>query len=173
MKKKYCIKVRNTLGLRSPIVRATMVLTEKIDQHVADLVELWRDTVDLITTQDLTWRTKLHDKGEWVNRESSALPTNFAEIIEEAIHKKIKFICPYLYQSIYQFHGDDLIPCGDHNAQTHMVMGDWRTQSIHDIWTGKEYNDLRALHRKGKWLEHPICRDCEVAIIELHRDMNS
>ena len=165
------VKVRNRRGLNSPIVRATMVATDKTVHQVPDLLKLWKPHVDHITVQDLTWRTKLLENGYWENKETSALPANFDTIREEAVKRDIKFVCPYLYQSIYQFYGGDLIPCGNPNARTHLVMGKWESQTIQEVWIGKKYRELRELHGAGKWHEHPICRDCDVALLELYKDM--
>ena len=165
------LEVRNRRGLHSPIVRATMVATDKTIHQVPDLLKLWTPHVDHITVQDLTWRTKLLEDGQWENKETSALPANFDSIREEAIQRDIKFVCPSLYQSIYQFYGGDVIPCGNPNARTHLVMGRWDSQTIHDVWLGKQYRELRELHSAGKWHEHPICRDCDIALLELYKDM--
>jgi len=165
------LDVRNKRGLASPIVRATMVATDRTIHQVPDLMNLWRPHVDHITVQDLTWRTKLLENGYWENKETSALPGNFDSIREEAVRRGIRFVCPYLYQSIYQFYGGDLIPCGNPNARTHLVMGKWDSQTIHEVWTGRTYRDLRELHQAGRWYEHPICRDCDVALLELYKDM--
>ena len=64
-----------------------------------------------------------------------------------------------------------MIPCGNPNARTHMVMGSWENQTIHEVWTSEEYRELRKLHQAGLWHEHPICRDCEVVLVELYKDM--
>ncbi|HEY9070150.1 MAG TPA: radical SAM/SPASM domain-containing protein [Candidatus Ozemobacteraceae bacterium] len=167
------VEVRNRRGLKAPIIRATMVATEKTVHQVPDLLKLWKPHVDHITVQDLTWRTKILDQGFWTNKENSALSANFDAIREEAVKRNIHFVCPYLFQSVYQFYGGNLIPCGNPNARSHMIMGRWDEQSIHEIWTGKAYSELRALHTSGKWYEHPICKDCDVALLELFKDMIS
>jgi hypothetical protein len=148
-----------------------MVATDKTVHQVPDLLKLWTPHVDHITVQDLTWRTKLLKNGNWENKESSALSANFDVIREEAIQRNIEFVCPSLYQSIYQFYGGGLIPCGNPNARAHLVMGQWENQTIHEVWTGKKYRELRELHREGKWHEHPICRECDIALLELYKDM--
>ena len=165
------IDVRNKMGMKKPIVRVTMVVTNNTVYQVQDFINLWKPVVDHITVQDLTWRTKLLNNGTWSNKESSALPTNFEEIREESIKRNIKFICPYLYQSVYQFYGGDVIPCSNPNARTHMIMGRWDKTPMAEIWHGKEYQDIRSLHENGKWFEHPICGTCEVALIELFKGM--
>ena len=165
------IDVRNKMGMKKPIVRVTMVVTNNTVYQVQDFINLWKPVVDHITVQDLTWRTKLLNNGTWSNKESSALPTNFEEIREESIKRNIKFVCPYLYQSVYQFYGGDVIPCSNPNARTHMIMGRWDKTPMAEIWHGKEYQDIRSLHENGKWFEHPICGTCEVALIELYKGM--
>ena len=165
------IDVRNKMGMKKPIVRVTMVVTNNTVYQVQDFINLWKPVVDHITVQDLTWRTKLLNNGTWSNKESSALPTNFEEIREESIKRNIKFVCPYLYQSVYQFYGGDVIPCSNPNARTHMIMGRWDKTLMAEVWHGKEYQDIRSLHENGKWFEHPICGTCEVALIELFKGM--
>jgi MoaA/NifB/PqqE/SkfB family radical SAM enzyme len=165
------VDTRNKMGRKSPIVRVTMVVTDNTVYQVQDFINLWKPVVDHITVQDLTWRTKLLDAGTWENKESSALPTNFDEIREEAIKRDIPFVCPYLYQSVYQFYGGGVIPCSNPNARTHMIMGQWDKEPMAEIWHGKEYKSIRSLHEKGKWHEHPTCGSCEVALIELYKEM--
>jgi len=52
-----------------------------------------------------------------------------------------------------------------------MIMGDLSEKSLAEIWNGKEYRQLRELHESGRWHEHPMCRNCEVALIELYKGM--
>ena len=166
-------KIRNSSGNRYPIIRATMVVTDSTVTEIDEYMSLWKDVVDLITVQDLTWRTKLLDDDVWENKEETALPTNFDEIRDLAIEKGQNFVCPYLFQSTY-IHSDGLaIPCSNPNARKHMIMGDFNKQSAKEIWNGEKYNELRDLHKKGKWYEHPVCRDCEVALVELYKVQRS
>jgi MoaA/NifB/PqqE/SkfB family radical SAM enzyme len=162
---------RDLSGQLAPMVRATMVMTDTTVDEVPDLLKLWQEDVDQITVQDLTWRTKLLDDEDWKNQESSALPTNFDTIRDRAIEAKVGFTCPYLYQSTYAFFGGLVIPCSNPNAREHMIMGDLDEESLTEIWNGKKYRELRKLHESGRWHEHPLCRNCEVALIELYKGM--
>lgn len=162
-------KVRQEMGRSEPIIRTTMVATEKTILQVPYLVDLWKPVADQITLQDLTWRTKRLEDGTWVNREESAIPTEMDQIREEAIRRKISFVCPYLYQSSYAFWNGDVIPCSNPNARKQMIMGKLDRQSLHEVWVGKPYEELRQLHATGRWHEHPVCRECEVPIVELYK----
>lgn len=161
--------LRNRLGRSTPIIRTTMVVTDKTVHQVPGFVELWKPIADQITLQDLTWRTKLLENGQWLNREQSAIPVDMEEVRVEAKRRKLSFICPYLYQSTYAFWNGDVIPCSNPNARKSMVMGSLKSQSLHQVWHGEVYADLRALHASGRWEEHPVCRHCEVPLIELYK----
>ncbi len=162
-------EVRNGLGRSVPIIRTTMVVTDKTAHQVRGFVSLWKPLADQITLQDLTWRTKVLENGEWSNREQSAIPVEMDEVREEAIRRKVSFVCPYLYQSAYAFWNGDVIPCSNPNARKHMIMGQLEQQSLHEVWQGKTYQDLRQLHASGRWYEHPVCRSCEIPLIELYK----
>lgn len=162
-------KVREQLKSPGPIIRTTMVVTDKTVHQVGDFVNLWKPVADQITLQDLTWRTKGLEKGTWTNQEHSAIPVDMEQVREEAIQKKISFVCPYLYQSTYTFGNGDVIPCSNPNARKDLVMGNLENSTLREVWHGKSYQDLRHLHASGRWYEHPVCRSCEIPLIELYK----
>ncbi|HLG71774.1 MAG TPA: radical SAM protein [Chloroflexota bacterium] len=164
--------MREAMGRSTPLIRTTMVVTDKTVHQVPDFVKLWKPLADQITLQDLTWRSKALDTGEWSNSEQSAVPADMDEIRQKSIEHKVSFVCPYLYQSSYTFWNADVIPCSNPNARTHMVMGQIGPRTMHQVWHGKTYRDIRGLHASGKWYEHPVCRDCEVPLIELYKALD-
>lgn len=165
---KEFVDIRNEMGRSVPIVRTTMVLTEKTVGQVDAFVDLWKPVVDQITLQDLMWRTKPLKSGQWTNQEKTPVPIALDTIRDEAIRREVSFACPYLYQSTYVHGNGNIVPCSNPNARKNMVMGNLNgTDTLHDVWTGPAYTELRALHEAGKWHEHPVCRDCEVPLIEL------
>jgi hypothetical protein len=109
--------------------------------------------------------------GKWTNRERSAIPVDLDEIREEARRRNMGFVCPYLYQATYPFWNKDIIPCSNPNARKHMAMGNLEKQTIREIWLGKSYRDLRNLHTSGRWYEHPVCRECEIPLVELYKEL--
>jgi len=161
--------VRARMGRTIPLIRTTMVVTDRTVHQIPDFVNLWKPIADQITLQDLTWRTKQLENGQWENREQSAIPVDMDQVREEAIRRKLSFVCPYLYQSSYVFWNGDVIPCSNPNARTAMVMGSMKTQTLHEIWHGQSYQRLRTLHATGRWYEHPVCRHCEVPAVELYK----
>lgn len=164
-------EVRERVGRQTPLIRTTMVVTDKTLHQVPDFTRLWKPVADQITLQDLTWRTKKLDEGAWENREKSAIPDDMDQIRREAKSRKLSFVCPYLYQSAYAYGNGDVIPCSNPNARKHMVMGRHDQEGMAGVWQGKPYQDLRQLHAQGRWDEHPVCRECEIPLIELYKAM--
>jgi len=164
-------QVRQELGRATPIIRTTMVVTDKTVHQVGDFLKLWKPVADQITVGDLTWRTKALKDGEWTNQERSAIPVDMDQVKKEAIRRKIPFACPYLYQSTFAFWNGDVIPCSNPNARKQMVLGNLDQSPLHEVWLGKAYQDVRRLHAAGRWYEHPVCGSCEVPLIELYKTM--
>ena len=162
---------RQSRGRATPMIRTTMVVTDKTVHQVQNFVNLWSPIADQITLQDLTWRTKSLDLGSWANQERSAIPTDMNEIRREAKEKRVSFVCPYLYQSAYAYGNGDVIPCSNPNARKQMVMGRYDHETLRGVWHGKRYQDLRKLHAEGRWDEHPVCRECEIPLIELYKTL--
>ena len=85
----------------TPLVRTTTVLTDKTNSELELFSDLWREAgSDMLTYQDLTWRSKILTDDSWENTESSALPLDLDQIQQQAILDQEPFICPYLFQSI-------------------------------------------------------------------------
>ncbi len=164
-------EIRTRMNKTLPLIRTTMVVTDKTVHQVPDFTHLWKPVADQITLQDLTWRTKLLEKGSWENQEKSAIPVAMDQIRQEAKERKLSFVCPYLYQSADLYGNGDVIPCCNPNARKSMVMGRYDQKGIRGVWLGKRYQEIRKLHAEGRWDEHPICRECEVPLIELYKNL--
>ncbi len=50
-----------------------------------------------------------------------------------------------------------------------IILGDAATTSLHDIWTGKPYNKIRALHVQGTSDSIPLCAGCTSRWKENHQ----
>ena len=48
-----------------------------------------------------------------------------------------------------------------------MIMGDVKSSSINEIWHNSNYQELRDIHERGEWYNHPICCKCDKAHIEV------
>lgn len=161
--------VRNSHGLSVPLLRATMILTSETQEEVDYFYSFWSGIVDQITLQDLAWKTKLlpSDGNLWENKETSTIDVDVESLISRYKSSGKRFSCPYLYQALWVQNDGTIVPCSNPHARTEMVMGDVKVDTIADIWKNDVFTDLRELHNRGEWYEHPICRGCDKAHVEV------
>ena len=73
----------------TPLVRTTTVLTDKTNSELELFSDLWREAgSDMLTYQDLTWRSKILTDDSWENTESSALPLDLDQIQQQVLDQK-------------------------------------------------------------------------------------
>ncbi len=71
------------------------------------------------------------------------------------------FVCPDLFRRMFIFWDGPASPCcGDWERR--LIMGDAKTASLAEIWTGAEYRRLREAHASGRYDLVPACRACSV-----------
>jgi radical SAM protein with 4Fe4S-binding SPASM domain len=39
-------------------------------------------------------------------------------------------------------------------------MGNWKQNSLGEIWNGEKMKKLREMHRKGEYDKNPACKSC-------------
>jgi MoaA/NifB/PqqE/SkfB family radical SAM enzyme len=167
------VEVRNRLGSVTPLVRATMVLTDATASQLGQFQEMWKDVADMATLQDMLyavdWR-RPGDSGEgWSSQERSSLSIDPNAVLAEADRRGEFFVCPYPYQSL-KIHQDGTVGvCSLRQSRTLLKLGNAWTSSIHELWSGFKQAELRRLHSQGKWRDVAGCRACDIAIIELYK----
>jgi radical SAM protein with 4Fe4S-binding SPASM domain len=166
----YLIRTATQNDSISPLVRTTCVLTKQTIDEMPEFLEMWKNFgADQITFQDLMWRDKILDEGNWKNAEENILQDEFDVIKQRAIDSGVGFVCPQLYQATWINFNGDIVPCSNPDARKHMVMGNLGNQTMQDIWLGMPYRSLRDLHQSGRWHEHPICGKCEEPLVRLYK----
>jgi radical SAM protein with 4Fe4S-binding SPASM domain len=163
------IATRDRLKRSLPIIRVTMVLTEKTIGQVEEFNQIWRDKVDLVTVQDLLFSYDSDvgqgDTSKFKSMEKSYYSIDKTQILEKERESGNSFCCPYLYQSM-KIHNDGSIDaCSPKEAPQlgHIKDG------IHKVWTGERMQQIRKLHEDGRWREVPECNRCDIPYIELHK----
>lgn len=70
------------------------------------------------------------------------------------------FICPQLYQRLVVGADGRVLLCANDEESEHVV-GDARTQSVHEIWHGEPMNEVRRMHlQQDGFLQMPLCCKC-------------
>jgi len=75
-------------------------------------------------------------------------------------HPKVDgFHCAQPFHRMFlKANGNVTICCFDERDQT--PMGNWKTQSLSEIWNGELYRSVRGLHASGRYHEMKLCRRC-------------
>jgi len=137
--------IREKLKMESPLTRVLMVLMKENQDHFKDLVELFKDDVDIVA-----W-------GEFTNEEE--LIGEDRKIVKR---KKIEnFACAQLWQRMFvSWNGKVVVCCAD--AKMNYVVGDARKEKIKDIWKNEKYSQIREMHMKGGYDKIYICSICDI-----------
>jgi radical SAM protein with 4Fe4S-binding SPASM domain len=80
-------------------------------------------------------------------------------------HEKVNgFVCEQLFQRMFlRCDGNVTVCCVDDKEE--YVVGNWRKESLYDIWHNEKYNYIRDKHINNKYDEIPMCKKCPIPII--------
>lgn len=167
------VRMREAMGSLTPIIRVTMVVTKRTAHQVPKFRELWEPVVDLVTLQDLLYSVKEEPEGDgsdsWMSPEESVFDVSPPRVRAAALARGESFVCSYPYQRL-MIHVDGVVTlCAQREAKTHLVLGNVKEDSLHDLWVSHMEQEIRALHDQGRWYENPACRTCDIALLELHK----
>ncbi len=76
------------------------------------------------------------------------------KIVKAISHKP----CPLVFRTMYINSKGHVKPCCFSSDDIQLSLGDVTKQTIHEIWNGDKYQELRRSHREGR--VSPICTDC-------------
>jgi MoaA/NifB/PqqE/SkfB family radical SAM enzyme len=162
------IQLRNEAGKSLPMVRVTMVLTDKTVNLVEQFNEKWKGLADVVTVQDLLFSADSNAGTElgFQGKENSYYSIDREQMLTDSSQFSDRtFRCPYLYQSL-KIHNDGSIEaCSPRQAP---AVGDME-RGIKDAWNGPEMRRLRALHEQGRWFDVPQCKSCDIPYIEMRK----
>jgi MoaA/NifB/PqqE/SkfB family radical SAM enzyme len=73
------------------------------------------------------------------------------------------FHCAQPFQRMFlKYNGNTTICCVDDKDET--IVGNWREQSLYDIWNGAAYKEIRKLHGTGCYYKMGMCRKCYLPV---------
>ena len=68
--------------------------------------------------------------------------------------------CRMLWRNL-SIHADGKVSACCHDSEDELIVGDVRTDSIREIWTGEKLAHYRRIHEEGRFEELPICAQCK------------
>jgi hypothetical protein len=137
------MEIKDSLGYKAVQTRASLVLPEDPNESLslkADYLKLFR--------------------GLKVAEIGFGLPTVMGRDYEDV--NPPKFLCPDLFRRLFIFQDGVYGPCcGDWSRRLNIgAASDGRT--LKEVWSGPEYQTIRAAHQKGNYRELSPCRSCSV-----------
>ena len=139
------LELRNSMGRRLPLVRASFLRMSVNEHELPRFVERWSPHVDFFAIQEL-----INVMPE--RQESRELTANTRERVAE-------FRCPQPWQRLIIRYDGSVLPCCTFYG-AHLVMGNVHQQSVQAIWRSEAMRQLRALHARGEYYNNPVCRKC-------------
>lgn len=139
---------RKKVNSSTPLLRVSFVKTSVNQHEIESFRNRWIGKADIISIQDYI--------SPWLFWDSSDKLIVNKEIKDK--DPSVKKQCSAIWQRMtIRANGDVLACC---NMRNELVLGNVDTQSIYDIWHGKEMNALREVHASGDYKKIKICREC-------------
>jgi MoaA/NifB/PqqE/SkfB family radical SAM enzyme len=147
------MKIRKKLKKKKPKVSVTIIRMDKTSHEIASFIKMWKGKVDHVGVNDYnTWLGSVEDR-------------NIGEKKKKSISGKFTFPCEHPFNELV-ISADETAAmcCLDWNCSE--KIGNIKTSSISEIWTGEEMKKRRKLLMENKYELIPICRNCNSFIFQ-------
>jgi sulfatase maturation enzyme AslB (radical SAM superfamily) len=140
------IKLRNEMNPKMTI-RIRMVLVDSNKHELDEWMAFWKSKIG---PNDKLYAKPAHSWGNQLHAEAESKIAYFADKP-----------CVSVFSSLVM-HSDGMIGiCGvDYNVK--QPMGDFKKQSVQEIWQGEGFIKVRELHATKRRNEIPMCRGCDI-----------
>jgi radical SAM protein with 4Fe4S-binding SPASM domain len=144
------LAVRDEMKLKLPKLRVSFCLT-KINAHELDeFMKTWTGKADSLGIQQAQnpfkeGHFKFEGRGEAIMDQNAVSPESFH--------------CPEPFKRLNLRSDGTVLPCCSFQA-VDLVVGDWKKQSLQEIWNSDKMNALRDVHRAGDYRKIPACKAC-------------
>ena len=145
---KKFIETRDALGFDKPKVTPLMIITRDNERTVEEFKRLWKGV--LVEGLDSIYFGPLMN---WAGEVEVSRPTR------QEFRRSTP--CPYLHRWVFIIHtGEAVMCCMDYEGRE--IVGDARTQTVHEIYMSARYQELRELYSQERWDELPLCKNCSL-----------
>lgn len=135
------IALRNSLGLKYPLVRVNFLRTS-INNHEADaFVKYWTGIADTIGLQAQV-----------------GLPGVDDELFNTKDQSET-FRCSFPFKLLVVDSSGNILPCCTFSGRS-MPLGHIQSMTLQDAWTSSQMNRLKSIHQRGEYLRNPVCTHC-------------
>ena len=142
------IKIRDQEGLKLPMVGVNFVKMKVNEHEVDEFIEKWRDEVDFIVMQEFMPPELECDYSEFFPSDST---------YQNQV--KNSFNCQQPWQRFYIHNNGNVSPCCP-TIGNELSLGNVSNQSLYEMWNSEEMNNLRKIHKEGRYMDNPWCNKC-------------
>jgi radical SAM protein with 4Fe4S-binding SPASM domain len=149
---KELVEMREMFQMKLPIIRVSFVRMALNQHEEQNFIEYWEDIVDYIAIQ------------EYINTRPDLEETS--KIRLNNIQEVNDFRCPMSWQRIAIRYDGTVLPCCTYYG-IQLPMGNVKEKTIEEIWKSEKMNQLRNIHKEGKYTDNKICETCALnSVIE-------
>jgi radical SAM protein with 4Fe4S-binding SPASM domain len=144
------LEIRLEMGRKLPKLRVTFCRTKLNEHEHQAFIDYWKDKADSLGIQNA-----MNPFAEGRFKDDSRKDLFFLEG-----HKPpAKYRCQEPFKRMTVRGNGDVIGCCSLGA-TNLVVGDWRRNTLTEIWNGEKMRELRRMHKSGEYYRNPICKAC-------------
>jgi radical SAM protein with 4Fe4S-binding SPASM domain len=145
---KRFIKIRDQEGFKLPIVGVNFVKMKINEHEINEFIEKWRDEVDFIALQEFVPPESDSDYSEFFTSDLT-----FQNQVTNS------FNCQQPWQRLNIHNNGDVAPCCT-TFGSELALGNVSNQSLYEMWNSEEMNNLRKIHKEGRYMDNPWCNKC-------------
>jgi len=148
-------------------LRNFLDLKKKRKSEIYTIVQIifMQETVDEIVDFVNYWKAhgsldeiRIRFYSSWAMQDDDINEQYNSFISKNDVSRKRKNPCRLLWESVViQFDGKVVPCCRDFDSK--YVLGDLNTNTLHEIWNGNKFRNLRKNHLSDKY-DNPLCRHC-------------
>ena len=148
----YFLELKERKNYKLPIVGVSFCVMKHNEHEVDDFFDFWKDKVDIITTQ--RYLPPIPDENGGVPEKYQKFYAT-EQLEEEPIDE---FKCVQPFQRV-QIKNDKITPCCI-SFNKDLILGSLKTTTIYKAWNSEKMNNLRNMHKEGKFYLDKTCTDC-------------
>lgn len=152
------IQMRNEQGLQLPVIGVNFVKTSLNEHEEQQFIEKWSDKADFIAIQEFVPPETEHDY-------SSFFPSD--SVYRTEMYEG--FNCQQPWQRFFIHNTGEVCPCCAFFS-SELSIGNVNKSSLYDLWHSQPMNQLREIHKTGKFWENEWCKKCVMCNCNMKED---
>jgi len=148
------LKLKKEMKSLLPVVRTSFVKMSYNEHQLDSFISKWGDKVDFVSIQQFGNPSTGDSKTEKERLRAKSI---------EFDHPS-GFQCPQPWARALVRANGTVLPCCDWHG-IDLPMGNLKDSTLYEIWNSDEWKKLRKIHRDGKYMDNPICRECAKSLV--------